>query len=240
MTSSSPPHSRAGVVRHSRRGQLALVSVLQFAEGLTDRQAADAVRARIDFKYCLGLELVDPAFDFSVLSEFRARLIAHGLEEQALDTVLKRLAELGLLRAGGRQRTDATHVLAAVRAVNRLEFVGETMRAALEALAAAVPDWLGKLAWPGGIRPGRSIMGPAATPTGYPKVTTPARSGHGRSARSGSPCWKRCTCQEHHGGCGRFRRCRSCGQHGSSSTTAMVGRCAGGRAKTSRRAGSGS
>lgn len=44
--------------------------------------------------------------------------------------------------AGGRQRTDSTHVLAAVRALNRLEFVGETLRAALEALAAAAPDWM--------------------------------------------------------------------------------------------------
>ncbi|WP_172387833.1 IS1182 family transposase [Streptomyces sp. MNP-20] len=122
--------------------QLAMVSVLQFAEGLTDRQAADAVRARIDFKYCLGLDLDDPGFDVSVLSEFRDRLIVHGLEEQVLDIVLERLSGLGLLRAGGRQRTDATHVLAAVRAVNRMEFVGETMRAALEALAAAVPGWL--------------------------------------------------------------------------------------------------
>ncbi|MDI9889000.1 transposase [Streptomyces sp. HNM0645] len=127
-------------------GQLAMVSVLQFAEGLTDRQAADAVRARIDFKYCLGLELDDPGFDFSVLSEFRDRLIAHGLEEQVLDTVLERLSGLGLLRAGGRQRTDATHVLAAVRAGGRMEFVGETMRASLEALAASAPSWLADIA----------------------------------------------------------------------------------------------
>ena len=55
-------------------GGLALVSVLQFVEGLTDWQAAEAVRARIDFKYALGLALDDPGFDFSVLSEFRDRL----------------------------------------------------------------------------------------------------------------------------------------------------------------------
>lgn len=127
-------------------GQLAMVSVLQFAEGLTDRQAADAVRARIDFKYCLGLELDDPGFDFSVLSEFRDRLIRHGLEEKVLDTLLQRLSALGLLRAGGRQRTDSTHVLAAVRTLNRMEFVGETLRAALEALAAAAPGWLADVA----------------------------------------------------------------------------------------------
>jgi transposase len=51
--------------------RLALVSVLQFAEGLSDRQAADAVRGRIDWKYALGVELADTGFDTSVLSEFR-------------------------------------------------------------------------------------------------------------------------------------------------------------------------
>ncbi|SNT55913.1 Transposase [Actinacidiphila glaucinigra] len=129
-------------------GQLALVSVLQFAEGLTDRQAADAVRGRIDVKYALGLELEDPGFDFSVLSEFRDRLIAHGLEELVLDRLLERVGALGLLRAGGRQRTDSTHVLAAVRMLNRMEFVGETLRAALETLAVAAPGWLRQIAAP--------------------------------------------------------------------------------------------
>jgi transposase len=123
-------------------GQLALISVLQFAENLTDRQAADQVRGRIDWKYCLGLDLEDPGFDFTVLSGFRDRLIEHGLEEQVLDLLLARLAELGLVKAGGRARTDSTHVLAAVRTLNRIEFVGETLRSALEALATAAPDWL--------------------------------------------------------------------------------------------------
>jgi transposase len=126
-------------------GALALVSVLQYAEGLTDRQAADQVRARMDWKFLLGLELDDPGFDFSILSDFRARLIEHGLEEKVLDLVLERISGLGLLRAGGRQRTDSTHVLAAVRTLNRMEFVGETLRAALEALAAAAPQWLSSL-----------------------------------------------------------------------------------------------
>ncbi|MFF7995898.1 IS1182 family transposase [Kitasatospora xanthocidica] len=126
-------------------GALALVSVLQYAEGLTDRQAADQVRARMDWKFLLGLELDDPGFDFSVLGDFRARLIEHGLEERVLDLVLARCSELGLLRSGGRQRTDSTHVLASVRVLNRMEFVGETLRAALEALAAAAPQWLSPL-----------------------------------------------------------------------------------------------
>jgi transposase len=121
--------------------RLALVSVLQFAEGLSDRQAADAVRGRIDWKYALGLELGDAGFDFSVLSEFRSRLTdGHG--DLVLDVLLQRLNDAGLVKAGGRQRTDSTHVLAAIRTVNRLEMVGETVRAALSALAAAAPDWL--------------------------------------------------------------------------------------------------
>jgi transposase len=122
--------------------RLALVTVLQFAEGLSERQAADAVRGRIDWKYALGLELADPGFDFSVLCEFRARLVAGRLEQALLDAMLAHLRERGLLKARGRQRTDSTHVLAAVRAVNRLESVGETLRAALNALATVAPDWL--------------------------------------------------------------------------------------------------
>jgi transposase len=122
--------------------QLAMVTVLQFTENLTGRQAADAVRGRLDWKYCLGLALEDEGFDFSVLSEFRARLVAADLERAVLDLLLDRLKELGLAGAGGRQRTDSTHVLAAIRRMNRLELAGETVRAALEALAATAPDWL--------------------------------------------------------------------------------------------------
>jgi transposase len=122
--------------------QLAMVTVLQFTEDLTDRQAADAVRGRLDWKYCLGLALEDEGFDFSVLSEFRGRLTAAGMERSLLDLLLGRLKEQGLVRAGGRQRTDSTHVLGRIRDLNRLELAGETVRAALEALAAAAPGWL--------------------------------------------------------------------------------------------------
>jgi transposase len=125
---------------------LAFVLVLQFAEGLTDRQAADAVRGRIDWKYALGLDLTDPGFDFSILSEFRARLLDGAAEERLLTLLLKLFQERGLLKAGGRQRTDSTHVLAAIRQLNRLELVGETMRSALNQLAHIAPDWLRNLA----------------------------------------------------------------------------------------------
>jgi len=123
-------------------GQLMMASVLQFSEDLTDRQAAEAVRDRMTWKDALGLELEDPGFDASVLSEFRSRLVAGDLTCLALDALLERLASLGLVRGGGRQRTDSARVLGAIRMLNRLELAGESLRAALEALAVAAPGWL--------------------------------------------------------------------------------------------------
>ena len=121
---------------------LALVTILQRAEKLTDRQAAEAVRTRIDWQYLLGLAFDDPGFDHTVLAEFRGRAADAGLEQVALDALLERLVPEGLVKAGGRQRTDSTHVIAAVAALNRLELAGESVRAALEALAAAHPAWV--------------------------------------------------------------------------------------------------
>ncbi len=129
-------------------GRLALAVVLQFMENLSDREAADAVRGRIDWKYALGLALTDPGFDHTVLSEFRTRLIAGSAQLLLLDTLLQRLQEQGLVKARGRQRTDSTHVLAAVRTLNRLERVGETMRATLNELATVAPEWLQAMAPP--------------------------------------------------------------------------------------------
>ena len=128
--------------------RLALVTVFQFVEQLSDRQAADAVRGRIDWKYALGLELTDPGFHFSVLTEFRARLVAGGAEHLLLDTMLERFKARGLVKARGKQRTDSTHVLGAVHDLHLLELVAETLRAALDDLAAAVPDWLRGVAQP--------------------------------------------------------------------------------------------
>jgi len=128
--------------------RLALVTVFQFLEQLSDRQAADAVRSRIDWKYALGLELTDPGFHFSVLTEFRARLVAGGAEHLLLDTMLERFKARGLVKARGKQRTDSTHVLGAVHDLHLLELVAETLRAALDDLATAVPDWLRGVAQP--------------------------------------------------------------------------------------------
>lgn len=128
--------------------RLALVTVLQFLEHLSDRQAADAVRARIDWKYALGLELTDPGFHFSVLTEFRARLVAGDAAHLLLDRMLEHFKARGLVKPRGKQRTDSTHVLGAVHDLHLLELVAETLRAALNAFAAVAPEWLSGVAAP--------------------------------------------------------------------------------------------
>lgn len=122
--------------------RLALITIFQFREGLTDRQAAEAVRARIDWKYALGLELTDEGFDFSVLSEWRKRLIDNQKSERLLEIMLSYLSKENLLKQMGKQRTDSTHILAAIRQLNRLECIRETIRKVLNDLAYFAPDWL--------------------------------------------------------------------------------------------------
>jgi len=122
--------------------RLALVTIMQYMENLPDRQAAEAVRSRIDWKYMLGLALSDPGFDYSILSEFRMRLVAGGKEKFLLEKLLERCDELGLLKGKKQQRTDSTYVVAAVRALTLLELVGETMRLTLNELAVIAPEWL--------------------------------------------------------------------------------------------------
>jgi len=197
-----------------------LVLVLQFVDGLTDRQAADAVRARLDWKYALGLDLRDPGVDASVLTEFRARLLADGQTERLLQLLLDRLREHGLLRGGGRQRTDATHVHIAthvhmtVRDLHRLEQVIETLRAALEALAVVAvvaPGWLSDLVpgdwarrygqrgddvattWRRLATTWRRRGDDVATTGGCPRLSMPAPSGPSRSAGTATCCWRRST-----------------------------------------------
>ena len=168
--------------------RVALVLVLQYAEGLSDQQAATAVRGRIDWKYALSLELTDPGFDASVLSEFRSRLVAGSAEQTLVDTMLDRFKAKGLLKARGRQRTDATAVLAAIRTLNRLECVGETLRHTLNSLAVAAPDWLltgcGRISTP----PGRSAMARASTSTACPRARPSGRPWRSRSAAMASGC----------------------------------------------------
>lgn len=122
--------------------RLALVTLLQFMEGLTDRQAADAVRTRIDWKYTLCLTLTDRGFDHTVLSEFRTRLLDHKAEDRLFNAVLDVARTRGFLKARGRQRTDSTHIVGAIRAMTRLEGVAEALRHLLNILAQEAPEWL--------------------------------------------------------------------------------------------------
>src|SRR6266542_149601 len=100
------------------------------------------VACRVDWKYALWMELTEPGFDHSVLSEFRDRLAEGDRADRLLAVMVDRLAEAGLVRARGRQRTGSTHVLAAVRRLSRVELVAETMRTALAALARLDEVWL--------------------------------------------------------------------------------------------------
>src|SRR5256886_15483458 len=125
--------------QRKRASRLAMVTVLQFAEGLTDRQAAHAVRTRIDVKYALSLELEDLGFDFSVLSEFRSRVLAGGAEHRLFEALLTHARTRGRLQARGRQRTDSTHVLGAIQSLSRLECLAETLRHALQWLGTVQP-----------------------------------------------------------------------------------------------------
>ena len=118
------------------------MTVWPFAEGLSDRRAADAVRGRIAWTYALGLALTDAGFDPTVVRAFRTRLVQGKAEQGVRETLPERVREAGLLKTRGRQRTDSTPVFAAGRVLNRRERVGETRRAALHALAVRAPEGL--------------------------------------------------------------------------------------------------
>ena len=116
--------------------------VMQYIEGLTDRQAADAVRRCMDWKYALSLDLHDPGFDFTLLHDFRHRLLAHDAAQRLLDTFLSTCKARGWLKTRGTQRTDSTHILAAIRTLHRLACVLEAMHYALNQLSAADSTWV--------------------------------------------------------------------------------------------------
>jgi transposase len=122
--------------------RLALVTLMQYIEGLTDRQAADAVRRCIDWKYALSLELTDAGFDFTLLHDFRQRLLTHNGAQRMLDALLITCKKRGWIKTRGTQRTDSTYVVAAIRRLYYLECVQEAMHHALNQLSEAAPQWV--------------------------------------------------------------------------------------------------
>ena len=125
---------------------LALVTLFQFAESLTDQQAAEASRTRMDWKYALHLPLSHPGLDFAGLCEFRQQLLLDTTAQRAFEHVLTRLTEIGLVGSRSRQRLQLGDVLAAVCTLTRLEQTAEAMCLALEAVAARQPEWLRMIA----------------------------------------------------------------------------------------------
>lgn len=120
---------------------LAFVTVFQFMEKLPDRQAAESMRMRIDWKYALHLPLAYEGFDFSVLSEFRGRLLEHEAEGRVFDTLVQAFRAMGLIKEHGKQRTDSLAMLTEVRRLSRLELVVETLRLAVGALVKVDREW---------------------------------------------------------------------------------------------------
>jgi transposase len=134
-----PPAGRPAEVAPWR---LALVVVMQYIEGLTDRQAAHAVRRGMDWKYALSLDLTAPGFDFTLLHDVRHRLLAHEAGQRFLDTLLAACKARGWIKARGTQRTDSAHVLAAIRTLHRLGCVLEAMHDALNRRSDVAPAWV--------------------------------------------------------------------------------------------------
>ena len=135
----SPPVGRPVEVAPWR---LALVMSMPYSAGLTDRQAADAVRRCMERKYALRLELTDSGVDCTLLHDFRCRVLTHEAGQRCLATFLAARKARGWIKARGTQRTDATPVLAAIHALHRLEGVLEARHYALNQLSAAEPAWV--------------------------------------------------------------------------------------------------
>ncbi|WP_425275941.1 transposase [Streptomyces africanus] len=142
--------------------QLATVCVPQFLLNLSDRQAAQAVRCRIDFTYALAMELDDLSFHYSVLTDFRDRRSRDDRADRLLSLALKRMRDVGVVTERGKRRTDSTQVLAAARDLTRLELVLKAVRGALEEATQRAPDVLDGLVGAGwATRYGRPVRLPS-------------------------------------------------------------------------------
>jgi transposase len=169
---------------------LLMVTILQFRHNLSDREAAQAVADRISWKYALGLELDYTGFDASVLCEFRARLAEGGRADALLEGMLERLKAAGLVRAGGRQRTDSTHVIACVRRLNRIESVGEACGPRWRRSPGSPPAGWSRCC----NKAGTSATAARWKPPGcWGARTPPPRTWPSRSARTDNACWTRST-----------------------------------------------
>jgi len=124
---------------------LAFVTVFQFMEKLPDRQAAESLRMRMDWKYALHLSLAYEGFDYSVLSEFRDRLLEHHAEGLVFEQLVEEFRSMGLIKQRGRQRSDSIAMLMHVRRLSRLELVVETLRLAVGAALQVNRKWADKI-----------------------------------------------------------------------------------------------
>jgi transposase len=127
---------------------ITMLTIFQFAEDIPDRQAADEVRTRMDWKYALHLPIDYPGVDPARLSEFRRRLLQYPEGQRVFECMLARLAKVGLLGGQEKRRSDAAQVLTSVERLSLIERVARAMRIAVETLAAYQPEWLRRIGLP--------------------------------------------------------------------------------------------
>lgn len=123
------------------------VCLLQYLEGVPDRQAIDMLRYHAGWNFALNRQLGDPLFHPTTLTRFRDRLEEHGLAAVGFRAILDGLVESGLVKRRTPQRMDSTHVLGLVSRMSRVECVRESLRLALQEIESAVPAEERPAAW---------------------------------------------------------------------------------------------
>jgi transposase len=144
-----------------------LVTYFQFIEGLTDLQAVDAARTRIDWKFALHLPVNSPSFHESSLCRFRRKVVNDPSCQQELQALLVQLLTFTYSAYSKPQTLDVPVLLSAICSVNRLSWALQTMQESLEALAGTNPDWLRRIAlphWYGRYNHGAPGLDPDASP----------------------------------------------------------------------------
>lgn len=126
----------------------ALITFFQYIEGLTDAQAVDAIRTRIDWKFALHLSLIPARFYEYAFCEFRQRILTDSLSQHEFQRLMDRLTAFIPALRSNFQDLKSIEIAISVCSVNRLNHAQQAMNQVLEVLAVRFPDWLRKVALP--------------------------------------------------------------------------------------------
>ena len=124
------------------------VSLLQYLEGVPDRQAVDLLHYHAGWNFALNRQVGDELFHPTTLVNFRQRLLDHDLSTIGFALVLEELMAAGLVARSSRQRLDSTQMFGRVSRMSRLDCVRESLRLALTELAEQIPEAARPECWP--------------------------------------------------------------------------------------------